>query len=143
MDISYNQANQNTENYENAPVRWGGVIVDVENEEDYSLMQVLFYLLDYYGRPQVDKPEGRFVIKSPEFLDPAIYVSGREITVAGLIDGKIERTIDKKKIMVPLITSTAIHLWPSRYRNDNYDYYYGYPSYRGYYRWYPGFYGRW
>jgi hypothetical protein len=38
--------------------------------------------------------------------------------------------------MVPLITSTAIHLWPSRNRNDNYGYY-GCPTYRDYYRWVP------
>jgi hypothetical protein len=29
----------------------GGIIIDAENEEAYSLMQVLFYPLDYFGRP--------------------------------------------------------------------------------------------
>lgn len=141
-DISYKQAKQDIEGYENVPVRWGGIIIDVENEDAYSLMQVLYYPLDYFGRPRLNKPEGRFVIKSPEFLDPAIYASDREITAAGLIDGMIERIVDKKKIMVPMISSTAIHLWPSRYRSNDYGYY-GYPSYQGYYRWYPGVYGGW
>ncbi len=47
--------------------------------------------------PRLDKPnEGRFVIKSAEFLDPMIYAKGREITVVGTLDGGIERTIGKK-----------------------------------------------
>lgn len=142
MSISYSRVNQETENYKNAPVRWGGTIVDVENEEEFSLMQVLFYPLDYYGQPQLDKPEGRFVIKSNEFLDPAIYASDREITVVGLIDGKIERTVGNKKISVPLITSTALYLWPVRYHNNPSNYY-GYPGYPGYYRGYPSLFGLW
>ena len=69
IDISYSQALQNIAGHMNAPVRWGGVILDVENEQQFSLVQVLSYPLNNYGRPKPDKPnEGRFLIKSSEYL---------------------------------------------------------------------------
>jgi outer membrane lipoprotein len=118
-DISYSQVSADLDSYKNTSVRWGGVIVDVENEENFSLMQVLFYPLDYYGRPEIDKfSEGRFVIKSAKFLDPMVYTVDREVIAVGVIDSEIERTVDNKSLRVPLITSDAIHLWPINFRGD-------------------------
>jgi len=120
-DISYLQVSVDLDSYKNTSVRWGGVIVDVENDENFSLMQVLFYPLDYYGRPELDKPsEGRFAIKSAKFLDPMDYLADREIIAVGVIDGEIERTIDNKRLRMPLITSEAIHLWPVNFRGNYY-----------------------
>ena len=119
VDIPYALASQNIDRNKDVPVRWGGVIIDVENEENFSLVQVLFYPLNYSAHPRLDKPnEGRFVIKSAKFLDPMIYAKGREITVVGTLNGDIERTVGKKVIRVPLLTSTAIYLWPKHYHND-------------------------
>ena len=152
-DIPYGQASQSINSYKDASVRWGGVIIDVENEQDFSLVQVLFYPLNSYdGRPQLNKPgEGRFVIKSTEFLDPVIYAKDKEITVAGILIGDIERTIGKRVVRLPLISATAIHLWPNIERDDYYgrrgfgDYrfnpYFGYPGYPFYWRGYYGPYG--
>lgn len=140
VDVSYRQAGRDINNYKDVSVRWGGVIIDVENEEHSSLVQVLFYPLDYSGRPQLNKSsEGRFVVKSPEFLDPAVYTKDKEITVAGVIKGDIERTVGKKIIRVPLLSATAIHLWPIYYEHYGYRGYGPYP-YFGYpgYPFYPG-----
>ncbi len=120
INISYEQVSQDVDGYEYTPVRWGGVIIDVENQEDESFVQIMFHPLDSYGRPQLYRAgEGRFVIKSPEFLDPVIYVTDRRITVAGVIEGQIERMVGQKHIFVPLINSSAIHLWPVEYRNNS------------------------
>jgi outer membrane lipoprotein len=117
-DISYTQAAQNINQYKNAPVRWGGTIVEVENEQNFTLVQVLYYPLDSDGEPQIDKSHGgRFVFKSPEFLDPAVYTANAKITVAGTLTGDIEHMIGKKVLRVPLISATTIYLWPV------YDYY--------------------
>ncbi len=144
FDISYTQAIQGIAHYKDAPVRWGGIIIDVENEQNFSLVQVLYYPLNGDGRPQTDQlNEGRFLIKSPEFLDPAVYTKNTEITVAGTLTGDLERTIGKKTMRLPLITATTIHLWPV-YVYDNYyqgfgygynPYYGGYPYYWGNYYW--------
>lgn len=121
--ISYRQVSADLDSYQDATVRWGGVIVDVEDDEEFSWMQVSYYPLDYYGRPVSNKPsEGRFVIKSDKFHEVTPYEADREIIVVGVVDGKIERKIGDKYLHLPLIRATAIHLWPINYRGDYYDY---------------------
>ncbi|MCH9638769.1 MAG: Slp family lipoprotein [Betaproteobacteria bacterium] len=120
-DISYHQISADLDRYKNTQVRWGGVVIGVENEENNSLMQVLFYPLDHYGRPQIDKPSaGHFVIKSTQFLDAEVYVMDREIVAVGTIDNEIGRTLDTQSTEVPQMSSTAIHLWPINYRGEYY-----------------------
>src|SRR5690242_3419334 len=128
-DVSYSEASEHPNSYKDVAVRWGGVIIDVDNEENFTLVQVLSYPLNFYGRPQLTKPsEGRFVIKSSEFLDPAVYAKDREITVAGALEGDIQRMIGKKAVQLPLISSTAIYLWPV-YQNGPYGYGYSFGGY--------------
>lgn len=144
-DLSYSQATQQINHFTGAPVRWGGVIITVENEQNFSLMQVLNYPLSDWGRPQLDKPyNGRFVVKTPEFLDPVIYKSDSEITIAGTLKGDIKRSIGNKTLQIPLIEATTIYLWPSYDASDYYGYRpYGYSGfglhypYYGYYGFYP------
>jgi starvation-inducible outer membrane lipoprotein len=40
-DITYQQVLANIDNYKNAPVRWGGTIIEVENEPTFSAIQIL------------------------------------------------------------------------------------------------------
>ena len=145
-DISYSEATRNITHFKDAPVRWGGVIIDIENEQNFSLVQVLYYPLGSYGRPELDKPnEGRFLFKSTDFLDPAVYKKDTEITIAGTLKDDIERKVGNKTLRLPLISATVIHLWPAYvyapgsyyggygYGGFGYGYpYYGYPYY-GYY----------
>jgi outer membrane lipoprotein len=137
--VGYSEVSENPNSYKDTSVRWGGVVIDVENEENYSLVQVLSYPLNYSGRPQLNKPsDGRFVIKSSEFLDPAVYAKDREVTVAGTVEGDIQRMIGKKSVRLPLLSSKAIYLWPV-YQYDPYAYRgfgYGFSPYFGY-----GYYG--
>jgi outer membrane lipoprotein len=144
-DISYSEAIRDIAHYKEAPVRWGGVVIDVENEQSFSLVQILYYPLNSYGRPQLDKTnEGRFLIKSPEFLDPAVYTKNSEITVAGTLKGDIERAVGNKSLRLPIISAKVIHLWPAYVPGNYYGYGgygyggfgYGYPYY-GYYGYYP------
>jgi len=137
IDISYQQALADMNHYKNAPVRWGGTIIEVENEPSFSAIQILSYPLGSYGRPETDEPhQGRFVVKSPKFIDPAVYTQNTAITVAGLLEGYTERTIGKKTLRLPLVNLKQIHLWP---KQDYTGYYGGYGGY-GYYP-YGGFYG--
>ncbi len=144
MNLSYNQVSSDSNSFKDAPVRWGGIIISVENEAQASLMQVVFHPLDFNGRPQTyHAGQGRFVIQVAEFLDPAVYAKDKEITVAGVIAGDIELTVGKRTIRVPLLTATAIHLWPiypDYIHQPGYFYpNYGFPAYSPFYR--GGFYG--
>jgi outer membrane lipoprotein len=143
-DISYSQAIRNIAQFKDAPVRWGGVVIDVENEQNFSLVQVLYYPLNSYGRPRLDKAnEGRFLIKSPQFLDPAVYTKDTEITVAGTLKGDVERKVGNKTLRLPLISSSIVYLWPAYVPGNYYGYGgfgYAYPWY-GYYGYYPYYWG--
>jgi len=145
VDIPYQLANQNTDSYQNTPIRWGGTVIEVENEADSSLMQVLYYPLDRDGFPQTSQTgEGRFAVKTSDFLDPAILKKDSKVTVTGKLTGKIERMVGNKLIRIPLITSEAIYLWP---KNHDVDRTYGYGRYPyGYFGYHPfffrGYYGR-
>ena len=142
-DISYSQATQDIAHFKEAPVRWGGVVIDIENEQNFSLVQVLYYPLNNYGRPRLDKSnKGRFLFKSAEFLDPTVYKKDTEITVAGTLKGDIQRSVCNKTLRLPLISATVIHLWPPYVPYNYYGYGgygYGYPYY-GYYG-YPYYWG--
>jgi outer membrane lipoprotein len=134
VDISYNQAIENINTYKNTVVRWGGVIIEVENEQFQSLIQVLLYPLNSYGRPQLDQTNGgRFMIKSPSFLDPLVYTKNTEVTVSGALVGDVERTVDKKILKLPVVLSQVIFLWP-KYEPGNYysGYGIGYGGYGGF-----------
>lgn len=132
VDVSYQQASANVNSYKNVPIRWGGVIIDLQNEQAYSLLQVLSYPLNSNGRPSTDDPyQGRFLIKTSEFLDPAVYVKGKEITAAGILRGDSEQQIGNKTLRLPLMESTVLHLWPE----------YNTPPYYGGYGYYPYYWG--
>lgn len=119
-DLSYDRVSKNIEKHKNTMVRWGGVIIDVENDEDSSLLQVLYYPLDYYGRPKTDQlSKGIFLLKSPELLDKKRYADGREIVAVGVIEAKTRIPTRYGSSGLPLINASAIHLWPIAYR-DNY-----------------------
>ncbi len=140
--LNLNTVKTNLANYQNTSFRWGGTIINVTNEKDSSQIQALFYPLSHYGRPLTDrKAEGRFAISSPLFLDPVIYKEGLEITVTGILSGKIEQQIGKKILSLPLLRMENIHIWPAQQQTDNriypyplfYPYYFPYHRHNGYY----------
>jgi len=131
VNVPYSAANS----HKNDVVRWGGLIVDIENEENHSLIQVQFYPLDESGHPQLDQPsEGEFVIKTSEFIDPEInYLKHSEITVVGTLNGDVKRistiweNVDGSDVSMPLIVlsehekySYIWSIWEDLYRDAYY-----------------------
>lgn len=101
--------------FENAAVRWGGVLAGVDNEADRTCLHVVEKPLDYQARPrETDASAGRFLACREGFLDPAIYQSGREVTVRGRIAGA--RTIKVGEFDFPYVVlqADAVKLWPVR-----------------------------
>ena len=74
------------------------------------------------------------------FLDPAIYRSGRDITVAGEVQGSEVRRLGEIAYRYPVIAALELHLWKEPLSPQSYPYAYpfGYPYYRR--GWlYPGY----
>ncbi len=155
FDLSYQEAVTNLAKYKNAPIRWGGKIVEVENEPTYSAIQILVLPLSRRGQPDIDQVgQGRFVIQSTNFMDPAVYKKDTAVTIAGTIAGDTERKIGNKPVRLPLVSATNIYLWQDSdyargYGGFGYGFGYGggyggfpYGGFYGYDPYYPGaFYG--
>jgi outer membrane lipoprotein len=59
-----------------------------------------------------DSTNGRFLVRTPEFLDPAIYAPGRRLTVLGTVAGRSERRVGDLPYAYPVISAERIKLWP-------------------------------
>jgi len=98
--------------HESSAVRWGGKIVSVNNDNQQSLVQIVHFPLNSYGKPIVGKEsQGRFLVQTAEFLDPEIYKVGRLATFSGVILSEQTRLVDKKTLYLPVIQMRESHLW--------------------------------
>lgn len=122
------------ESYRGITVRWGGVIVSVENGPRESVVEVVSRPLDRSSRPlESDETAGRFLARIGGFIDPVDYSAGREITVVGVVEGVEQHEIGTYPYRYPLVQTTAHYLWPLRPLPSPDPYYYS-PFYHP---WYP------
>ena len=118
-------------------VLWGGVIVETQTLEEFTLIEVLQKPLGFKERPeQTDESRGRFLVEyKGQFLDPAIYKTGREITIVGEIIRAEKKKLGEMNYRYPYVAASHIHLWPVRpeYAGAPYPppYYYCNPFWRG------------
>ncbi len=115
QDLTLPELKQEAEEHLQETVLLGGTILETENYPEKSLLTVIQYPLGSRYRPDLDKSsEGRFMIVSREFLDPAIYSPGRKLTVLGTITGQKTRPVDKIIYTYPVLEASEMHLWPER-----------------------------
>jgi outer membrane lipoprotein len=133
---------QNPTAYVGSAVVWGGSIIQTLNTKEGTDILVLEIPLGYEERPEGTRySRGRFIAKTPGFLDSEIYKPGRKITVAGEIIGKETRPLGKTEYTYPVVMIKQIHLW-RRHRVYVYPYpYYWYGP--GWWRPWPYGYGDW
>ncbi|MBX2878851.1 MAG: Slp family lipoprotein [Granulosicoccus sp.] len=93
-------------------VLWGGVILNTQNLVDGTQIEVMGYPLDRRQRPMLGRdPEGRFLVKSTDFLEPVDYAQGRSISLLGQISGVSQGTVGEAQYPYPTIEATEVHLW--------------------------------
>jgi len=144
IDLKLNEVQESIENYSTQTVRWGGEIVNVENNNDVSIIQIVQYPLNHFGKPiTTQKSDGRFLAKTTEFIDPIVYKEGTLLTFTGSLDGKATRKVDQKELSLPIINVSSMYKWQqyqSVQRDPFYDpfYFNGFYPYHGYYNryWY-------
>lgn len=92
----------------------GGRIVETIPSADGTEIVVLQLPLASSDKPVLDRPsEGRFLIASPDFLDPAVYAKLTLITVVGEITGHTVRPIGNYDYTLPMLKPIEIKLWPA------------------------------
>ena len=119
--ISVNDIQTGIDKFKGKKVIWGGVIVETENRQNETRILIMKTALDRQKRPvNLDRSEGRFILKHNDFLDPVIYSQGREITIIGEVVGKEDLPLGKVRYDYPVITANESVLW------EKFDYYYPY-----------------
>lgn len=118
-------------------VLWSGRIIATEPLKEGTLIEILHKPSDFNQRPeQSDRTQGRFLALNTGYLDPAIYETGREVTIAGRFNEMRTRPLGEIDYTYPLVAVKEIYLWPQRekevyLRDDRWPY--RWPYHRGYY----------
>ena len=111
--LTFAQILKDPEAYRGKTVLFGGDIIETQNLSDKTLVVILQRPLGSRGEPGAgDVSEGRFIIQTPGFLDPAIYGLGRKLTVAGTVVGKEVRPLGEITYTYPVIEKRELYLWP-------------------------------
>ena len=96
-------------------VRWGGHIVQVNPQATRSCFEIVGYPLDGSGRPlKRDRSEGRFLACRTGFYDPEVFQAGRDITIAGTVEGFETRKVGDYDYRYARVAAEVVYLWPVR-----------------------------
>jgi outer membrane lipoprotein len=113
QELSYEQVVGNLDTYQQQTVRWGGIIAEVANYENFSELTIVQFPLTRYGVPITsEKSAGRFIVRSDDFLDPIIYSPEKRVTFLGTVQSLQLQKVDQKMLSLPLITLDESHVWP-------------------------------
>lgn len=111
-DVSFLTIGQNANAYKGRTVIWGGKILNTVNESNGGSVYVLQSPLDHQERPESTKlSRGRFIVRSPGFLDPEVYRTGAKITIAGELSGTEMQNIGKTSYAFPVVTLREVYFW--------------------------------
>jgi outer membrane lipoprotein len=91
----------------------GGDILATRPMPNQTEVELLSKPLDGEDRPRPgDASDGRVIVTTPQFLDPAVYAAGRRMTVIATVTGEEERKISELPYRYPVVAADAIKLWP-------------------------------
>jgi outer membrane lipoprotein len=111
----------------NQKVMLGGEILATLPRTGETEIEVLGRRLRDDDSPErSDRSDGRFIVRTKTFLDPAVYASGRRLTVVGRVAGAEERKINELPYRYPVIESDLLRLWAKDWVVAPYPYYYPY-----------------
>ncbi len=92
--------------------RWGGVIAEVKNNADNTMIEVVGFTLTSSTRPKPStETQGRFRLYYDGLLDPVIYKKGLSITAIGTVQSAEEGTIGQHPHKFPVLKANHVHLW--------------------------------
>ena len=101
------------DNFKGKTILLGGKIIETTPMEGKTRVTVLQYPLGFRNQPSTSSASGgRFIVEAPGFLDPVVYSAGRQVTVAGIVDGKEVRPLGEISYTYPIVASREIYLWP-------------------------------
>ena len=91
---------------------WGGVVVEVRNLRDRTILEVVSHPLADDGQPETGEPsQGRFLADRRGFLEPRDYAPGRLVTVTGSLLGYQDGTVAGADYRFPAVAADELRVW--------------------------------
>ncbi|MFH0811001.1 MAG: Slp/YeaY family lipoprotein [Pseudomonadota bacterium] len=143
VPVDFARVTANPDQFKGQTVILGGQVVSAEPTTEGTLLTMLETKTDDAERPQsAETSRGRFMALYKGFLDPQIYAKGRQVTVAGQVEGSRLAKVGQLEYRYPYIMAEQVYLWP---RPDPAYYYapYGYGAYWPYGPYFHGPFGPW
>ena len=113
--VAFKAVFQDPDAYKGKVVLWGGEIIQVRNAKDGTWIELLQRPLGGDDRPIRDSAsEGRFLVRHSGFLDPAVYAPGREMTVAGAVEGRRRQPLGEIEYSYPVVSDKQRVIWGPR-----------------------------
>jgi outer membrane lipoprotein len=110
--ISFTELRQSPDRYIGRHLLLAGEIAGVWNSNDGGELEVVQFEADENGEiTDTAKSGGRFIARSAEFLEPAVYRPGLLVTVVGEVRGKIKILLGDVVYTYPVLAIREIHLW--------------------------------
>ncbi len=110
-EVTFSQVLKDPKSYKGKIIYWGGTIISTLNMEIGTQIEVLQKPLDSRKNPRkTDQSEGRFLIRYPRYLDPAIYAPRRDLVVVGKIAGAEKKPLGEIEYNYPLISAKEVEL---------------------------------
>jgi outer membrane lipoprotein len=101
---AFSEVQGNPVGFQGQTVIWGGRVIEIQNQGGITEIVALQLELDGKYRPaDSDRSQGRFLIRSADFMDPVIYPPGTLITVVGRLQGAENRLIGEMDYQYPVI----------------------------------------
>ncbi|ETX08778.1 Slp family lipoprotein [Candidatus Entotheonella palauensis] len=111
--IAFKALRADPDTFKGRTVILGGDILKTQNTQQKTSIEILQKPLDRFEAPLItDQTAGRFIAQCDQYLDPAIYDQGRQITVAGKVLGSYAGQVGEADYLYPLISCAEMHLWP-------------------------------
>jgi outer membrane lipoprotein len=138
-NVPFREIQMHIEEYTNRMFIYGGIIAETVNMKDGAEIEVVQTPLDRWGNViSRDISDGRFIIAVKRNLDPLIFRTGREITMAGVLTGTQKVMMGGVDYTYPVFEAKEIQLRPEeRYPVWRDPFYYPYPYY-----WYDPYWNR-
>lgn len=107
------EVQQAPDRYLNSVVRWGGEVIKVRNEKEFTDIEVLARTLESGGKPKSDgQMDARFIARIGGFVEPAEYSEGARLTVRGQVIGQETRRVGEYPYPYPVVQVISHHRWP-------------------------------
>lgn len=116
--FSLSEVKKTPELYIGKEIFWGGKIISCSNKETFTIIEILQFPMNKEGEIVTElESEGRFLIKTPEFLDCAVYTSGRFIKVKGIIEGIEEGKIENRSYKYLIVKPNKVEVFKEKTKN--------------------------